>query len=188
MALGGVFLILLLAVIAVFFFLRARQGGVVSGDRIGDGLRILKANKTRYATLTREMLSETPDEELVSVVLYNLWAKMDDTLSDAQQVLSGLSQGRMRIFALYAFTGGVMENGMDKTLNGPDGVFAQECASGLVDIGAENSAEVLRGALAAGADAKEYEDTYLEAFQAEDGRARMALYIREHLEQFVDLS
>jgi len=183
---GGIFAILLLLVIVALLILRARHSGVEAGDRIGDGLRSLKAGKEQYHLLTREVLDETPDEKLVAAVLYNLWAKMDASLSDAHAVLSGLSDGRRLIFALYAVTGGVAEYGFKKVLAGPDGVFAEDCLIGLRAIGADRSADIFARALTGSADLPD--DAYVEAFEAEDGRARMTQYIRDHADQFVDFS
>ncbi len=177
----------------IFVYMRKKNRDVASEhdglrtERVGDGLRRLQANQERYRELTAASLAEIPDELLLEAVLSNLWAKMRPDLADARDVLSGLSEGRKQLFAMYAVTGGVLDGGFSGLLKGEDAAFAADCEAGLRAVGANASADVLREALAS-AEPDLLSDAYAEAFDAEDGRARMVIFIRENAVAFTDRS
>ncbi len=154
-------------------------------NRVGDRLRRMRENMRKYAVMTETLLRETPDEALLEAVLSNLWAKMRDDLSDADEVLVALSEERRRVFALYAVTGGVGQAGLAETLAGGDAALVPVCADALDAIGAARSAEALRAGMAA-EDPDGYSDAYTEAFEAEAGKERMVAYIRANSAAFCD--
>jgi len=154
-------------------------------NRIGDGLRRLNANKRRYAVMTRALLDETPDDELLEAALSSLWARMRPDLSDALDVMADQSPERRGLYALYAVTGGVNQDGMAAFLAGPEAALVPTALALLDAMDMRQSAEALRAALAA-RDAEVYGAPYLEAFEAEAGKANMIAYIRERPDGFTD--
>lgn len=171
---------------------RNRQGedmpnGGMHNRRIGDGLRHLTAIKEKYAVMTESLLDQTPDDELIEAVLANLWAKMDDDLSNAVEVLSQLSTQRRNLYALYSVTGDVKREGFVKTMQGADAPFMAAAGDALYAMDMQQSVALLKAAAAA-PDADSYQTPYIESFTAEDGKTRMVEYIRANPRGFVDLS
>ncbi len=166
-------------------FSRGGEDGLLK-NRIGDGLRKLKALKRKYAVMTESLLMAAPDDELLEAVLANLWAKMAPDLSDAHGVMRGQSEGRRHIYALYAVTGGVRQSGFAAVRKGEDASLLPGCAQALEAIGAPSSADLLRRAMAAD-DPSPFSAPYLESFDAEDAKAKMVAYIRKNPEAFCDL-
>lgn len=192
----SIFIGALVAAVFALVLIHFLRGNKKSGDpgdgelrtvKVGDRLRRLKAMQQKNRVLTAAALAETPDDALLETVLSNLWAKMAPDLSDAKDVLSGLSEERRLLFALYAVTGGVREGGFSGLLRGEDAAFVANCEKGLEAIGAAQSAQALREALRANAP-DDFSDAYTEAFDREDGMAKMVAFIRQNSRAFVDLA
>jgi len=181
----------LIAAAAAYILLRAlrcgggREDGMHS-SRIGHGLRRLRDNKQKYAVMTEALLSETGDEALLEAVLSGLWAKMKNDLSDAPEVMAQETRGRRFIYAIYAVTGGMGQEGLARLKAGADAVFLPLCAEALEAIGAMGSAAILREALGAEGGADDWDAPYLESFEAEKGKEKMVAFIRANAGEFVD--
>lgn len=154
-------------------------------NRIGDGLRKLNADMQKYTIMTEALLVETEDESLLAAVLANLWAKMRPDLSDANAVMAGLSRERQMVYALYAVTGGVMQESLASVIRGKDGSLVPACADALTAIGAVKSADILLACYTA-ENPDLYTDAYLDAFDAENGKMKMVHFIRENSAAFCD--
>ncbi len=186
----ALFIGLAVLVLAVLFITRFVKGAGGKGteshtSRIGDRIRKLNEDKRKYAVMTEALLMETENGSLLGAVLANLWAKMAPDLSDAHGVMSGLSKERQMIYALYAVTGSVNQKGFSAALSGEEGPLFSACGDALETIGAAQSAKILRE----GADALDpdvYTEAYLEAFEAEGGKAKMAAFVRENPSAFCD--
>ncbi len=183
----GAIVVLAAALFLLYWMRRAPSAdeGMHEG-RVGDGLRRLRAQQQKYAVMTTALLAETPDELLLEAVLSNLWAKMNPNLSDALPVLDSLSRSRRLVFALYAVTGGIKQDGLTSVQKGSDAPLIPLCEQGLSAISAARSAEIFRHLTSTGGAG--LEDAYLETFEAEDGRALMVRFIRENAAEFVDLA
>lgn len=165
---------------------QAQQEGL-HNRRIGDGLRRLHANKEKYGVMTEALLAQTEDDMLLEAVLSNLWAKMQPDLSDAVAVMAGQSPERRRIYALYAVTGSVKQDGFEKALRGPEGPFAAAALEALGVLGMSQSAALMAEALR-GDTPDLYNEPYTETFVGEAGKERMTAYIRENSKAFCDLT
>lgn len=157
----------------------------LQGNRVGDGLRRLKQNKQKYAEMTGQLLAETPDENLIEVVLANLWAKMRPDMADALTVIEGQSVGRRYVFAVYAVTGGVKQAGFEKLKDCPDRVLLPVALEALQAMELPRSAALLHSAMETD-EADSLNVRYTDAFDEEDGKGRMVEYIRAHTEDFID--
>lgn len=189
MALVGVLLAFLLVRYGPIAQKRAQNADDgLHGRRIGDGLKRLNAMKAKYAVMTRQLLDETSDDGLIEAVLSNLWAKMAQDMSDALTVISKQSPGRRMIFSLYAVTGGARQAGFAKLMESPDAALLPDALDGLQALQMHESAAILREAVGAGDDADSFRAPYADAFAAEDGKGRMAAYIRENPSDFLDLA
>lgn len=166
----------------------AEANSTAHRNRIGDGLRRLEANKKKYAVMTKPLLDETPDEDLIEAVLSGLWAKMKPDMSDALEVIQAQSKERQHIFALYAITGGVKQAGFDKIKACPDKVLLPVALEALERLDMPESIAALRSAIEAAQKADQYNTPYSDAFDAEDGKDKMAHYVRSHPEGFLDLA
>lgn len=189
-------LIVILAVILVVMLVRYRamsntsakdEHGGLHNRRIGDGLKRLNANKEKYAVMTKEKLAETPDEDLIEAVLSNLWAKMKPDLSDAASVMAAQTLDRQRMFAAYAITGGIKHEGFEKIKTCGDAAYLPLALDALEAMDMQQSAKIMREALALEEDADALQEPYGEAFHGEGGKERMVAYIREHTDGFLDL-
>lgn len=177
--------------IIVLLYLRSKRSKErdegLHTTRIGDKLRRLNANKERYATMTRALLDGTADDELLEAVLSGLWAKMDDDLSDAPAVMQGLSKERQYIYALYAITGAVGQDGFQAAKAGPEAAFLPIAAQALEVLDMQQSEALLQEAMRAD-DAEPFSAPYIETFHGENGKPRMVAYIREHVPAFLDIT
>lgn len=182
---------LVIALLSHFFLSRKEESGKAAGslekNRIGDRLRRLNAMKERYAVMTETLLMQTQDEDLLEAVLSNLWAKMMPDMSDAFDVIERQNRERQALFAIYAVTGGVKQEGFDALKKTKDARLLPVCGDALRMIGAAGSAGILEEAMEA-EKAEAYDDPYLESFDAEDGKAKMIAFIRENPRAFCDLA
>lgn len=154
--------------------------------RIGDGLRKLNANKKKYAVMTRALLDETPDDNLIEAVLSNLWAKMAPDLSDALAVMPEQTKERQYIFALYAVTGGIKQAGFEKLKDCPDAALLPVALEALQVLDMPQSAMLMQKGIEE-EDADAYQEPYTDTFDGEAGKAKMIAYIRDHADAFCDL-
>lgn len=181
--------ILCAAVIAIITIARRRSPGSDEGvhtKRIGDRLRRLAELQERYAVLTPAVIAETPDDALLEAVLANLWAKMKPDLSDAHEVIGGLSSARRQLYALYAVTGGIKQGGFGPLKASEDGALLPDAASMLLALEMPESEAILREA-GASDNPDAYDDPYIDAFEAERGKERMIDFIRANAPAFSDL-
>jgi len=179
------------AAVLLFFLIKKpgdHQDGAMGTNRIGDGLKRLDAGKKTYAVLTPTLLADTQDDKLLEAVLSNLWAKMKPDLSDALEIIREQSQGRKWIFAIYAVTGGVKQDGFEGLKKSEDAELLPACVEGLEAIGATGTAAILAEAISAETGADRFDAPYLESFDTEEGKEKMAAYIRGNPGGFVDKS
>lgn len=184
--------VVMLAVAVVGTGLRKRQepdGEGMQWNRIGDRLRRLQANMEKYKVMTPALLEETPDDKLIEAVLSNLWAKMAPDMSDAAAIMAGQNAQRQHLFALYSITGGIGQDGVAATRQGPDGHWGSVAVQALEEMGMLQSATLLHEGLSAdGEEADAFQEPYLETFDGEGGKERMVAYIRAHAKDFLDLT
>lgn len=185
MAVFGVILAYLLVKFGPRSMKDDKDGEGMHKRRIGEGIKRLNENKAKYATMTEDMLAQTPDDDLLEAVLSNLWAKMRPDMADALGVIQAQGEGRQRMFALYAITGGIKQAGFDKIKESPDKVLLPMAIGGLEALDMPRSVAQMRRALEA-EEADDFNVPYTDAFDEEDGKARMTAYIRQHPEEFID--
>ncbi|HML48178.1 MAG TPA: hypothetical protein PKE04_15655 [Clostridia bacterium] len=180
---GGLLFTLALILLAVLAWRLLRDGreDKLDKNRIGDGLRHLNAQMEQYRHLSGETLAQLPDEALLEAVLSNLWAKMEPGLGDARAVMAEQAAPRRLLYAVYDVYGHVREKGLEPLPEGLD-----EAAECLNAIGAVRTAELLRRAAEAPSERPLLQEPFLESFDAEQTKARLNRYIREHLDAFSD--
>lgn len=165
--------------------LRKNPDGGIHSRRIGDGLRKLHTDMAKYANMTGDLLAETPDDELLEAVLTGLWAKMRPDLSDAAAVMAMESRERRNLYAIYAVTGGVRQDGFSALQSSPDAAFLPTAREALQVLDLPQSAALLREGLQA-EEPDAYNEPYLETFEGEGAKAKLIAYIRSNAAAFTD--
>ena len=100
-----------------------------------------------YRVMTRELLDNTPDDQLIKAVIANLLAKAENAKNDAYAVIPALAQERCVVYSVWLFQNEM--KGDDPTALRQSGQFgfSELAADGLELLGFEALAADLRNYL-----------------------------------------
>lgn len=145
-----------------------------------------------YATMTEELLTSVPDEELVRAVVANLMSKQDKKRPDPAAQLPLLSRGRSAVYSVWLLCHELETQAFDAYFRSSSRRFAEPAADGLERIGATNSATALRAAIRAAEDDTQtplweaVTTVFREAVSSEKPLELCVQYIRDNPDEFVD--
>lgn len=142
--------------------------------------------KKKYAQLTRAMLDEMPDDQLVEAVAANLMAKADDKVADPYYVVMALSRGRRAVYSVWLTTNELTKGTLRQYRETPSARFAEAAVDGYTLFGAVACATVLQKAMEAGEPAEIFADSFRDAVKQEKPLALAAAYIRDNPDAFTD--
>lgn len=149
----------------------------------GDNSNAAKLMNT-YRVMTRQLLDNTPDEQLVKAVVANLLAKAEEANKDAYAVIPALSRERCAVYSVWLFMNEM--NGDDASVLRQSGQFgfSELAADGLDLLGFDTLATDLRGYLQTADDSIAASMTATLA--ASDLNAALVEFIRVHADAFCD--
>lgn len=173
--------ILLLVVFLILVGVMYRLGK----KRTDDQSRAEDLKKT-YVHLTRAMLDELDDSQLVEAVAANLTAKADDRVSDPYYVVMALSRGRRAVYSVWLTTNELTRGTLQQYRDTPSARFAEAAVDGYRLFGAEACATVLENGMAAEEPAEIIADSFRDAVKQENPLALAAAYIRDNPDAFTD--
>lgn len=144
----------------------------------------------QYKTMTRELLDETPDEDLLDAVVANLNGKLDEKTPDPYHTIPLLSRERFLIYGLW-LCDHELQNGNFSTMQSTGSFrFLEAASSACEQIGAEKCAEALTAALQNAADADALNDAhiaYVEARATEQPLEKAVTFVRDNAPAFLDV-
>ena len=142
--------------------------------------------KKTYARLTRDMLDELNDENLVEAVVANLMAKTDEKNADPYYVVMALSRGRRAVYSVWLTTKELTTGTLQRYRETPSARFAEAAVDGYTLFGAIACATVLEKAMAAEDSQEIMADSFRDAVTQEHPLALAADYIRHNPDAFTD--
>ncbi|MBR5523651.1 MAG: hypothetical protein IKU51_00080 [Clostridia bacterium] len=171
----------LLAALLICFVLVRRFG-----KRHGDESRSARLMK-KYATLTPELLGETPEEELVEAVVSHVLAKAADSRRpDPEVTLSGMPQPFTVVYSVWAVCKELANGSFAALTHTATRKMLEPAAEALPVIGATRTAAALtalQAAHTAKEDTEEAERAFHRAVESECPLALCAAYVRDHVPQ-----
>ncbi len=137
-----------------------------------------------YRVMTRELLDNTPDDQLVKAVVANLLAKAEGARKDPYAVIPLLSQKRCAVYSVWLFVR-EMQSGEPALLRRDEQFgFSELAADGLDLLGYADVAAALRDYLQTEADADVAPMKQLA--ESEELQAALVAMIREDPSEFCD--
>lgn len=146
----------------------------------------------QYAVMTDELLASVADDTLVEAIIANLMSRQDRRRPDPAADLPFLSRGRAAVYSVWLLYHEMADADCRAFFASPSQRFAEDAVEGLEMLGAEHSADALRAACAAAAEAADNTpwDTLTadlrRALAEEEPLKRCVPYIRVHADEFVD--
>ncbi len=137
-----------------------------------------------YRHMTRELLDDTPDDQLVKAVVANLLAKADEAKLDAYAVIPALSQERCAVYSIWLFQNELKSGDPAALRQSGQFGFSELAADGLELLGFDALAADLRDYLQTADDARA--NAMLDALRAIDLNAALVECIRDHADAFCD--
>lgn len=158
------------------------------GRRHSDDSRSAKLMK-KYKTLTRELLDETPDDELVEAIVANVLAEANESRKpDPLYTLSKLPQPYMVVYSVWAVCKELTRGDYKALTHTATRHVVQDACDGLPLIGATATAEALKNVMALheeGEDTAEAEKAFHVAVETECPLALCVTYIRDHIAELM---
>lgn len=142
--------------------------------------------KEKYKQLTRSMLDELPDDQLVEAVVANLMAKTDRQNPDPYYVVMALSRGRRAVYSVWLTTKELTSGTLYKYRESASARFAETAVDGYTLFGAVACATVLEKAMQAEDPAEIMADSFRDAVKQENPLALAAAYIQDNPDAFTD--
>ncbi len=145
----------------------------------------------QYKTMTRELLDDTADTDLLDAVVANLNGKLDPKKPDPYHTIPLLSRERSEIYALW-LCDHELNNGNFHTMQQTGSFrFLDTAADACDQIGAEKCAAALRDAFQNAADENVLADShvaYMEARGEEDPMTGAISFVRDNAAAFLDVA
>ncbi len=145
-----------------------------------------EALKTKYATITEELLANAPEEELVDGVVANLMAKTDKKNPDPYYMVMAASRGRRAVYSVWLVVKELTHGDLEKFRQSPSARYAEPAIEGLELFGAEACAMLLTKAMEAEEPDEIYNTAFKDGVGQENPLALAAAYIRDNMADFVD--
>lgn len=103
-------------------------------------------NRPIYKTLTSEILSQVKDEELEQVIMDNIFAKMDERMTNERKIVESLTPGQRAIYVTTMVEGEVDNGGFNQFYYNSTGELADMMEEAFKTIGANPFADLTRQA------------------------------------------
>jgi len=179
-----------------------------------DNPEILKSiqqfeDRTIHIKLTKEIIDNTPDDDLVLLIWDNIYERMKESSLNEYDFMKTLSAGQQMIGSLWAVEAEVNNGGFNQFYFNSSGVFAEMAVEGFKLIGAEKFAELMIKANSIYAENKDrldefddgsiesfsksytdnplndLDDTFYNLYMEENLTDLMVKYIRNNISQFI---
>ena len=137
-----------------------------------------------YHVMTRELLDNTPDDQLIKAVVANLLAKAESAKGNAYAVIPTLAQERCAVYSVWLFQNEMQ--GEDPTVLRQSGQFgfSELAADGLDLLGFPELAADLRNYLQTADDTLAV--SMKQALASASLEAALIEFIRDHADAFCD--
>ena len=173
--------LIILAVIAGLLLIAMRLG-----RRQGKNTRAERLMK-QYAVMTREMIDNAPEGELVDGAVSRILAKAAETRRpDPVVVLSGLPHANTTVYAVWAVCKEMTASGYDVMMKTAARDFADLARVSFSEIGASACADAWEALHTAEEKTEDLEAALRMAIQSECPLSLCEEYIRDHAEEFID--
>ena len=103
-------------------------------------------NRKVYKKLTGEIIAQTPDDQLLTVVYDNIESKFPRNYRKEYKTLMTLSEGRQAIYIIWYVEGEVNNGGFNQFYFNSSGQYAQLAPEAFKLVGAEKYAELMQRA------------------------------------------
>lgn len=144
----------------------------------------------KYKEMTKELLAEVPDNELLDAVAANLMAKLDKQTPDPYHTFALLTPGRNQLYAVWVLLNEMKNGGtFQYLLASSSAPFCEPAADGMNRIGATKCEAAIREALDAGDEWEklgECNEHFFSALEEENPKGLCIQYIRENINEFID--
>ena len=173
--------LVVLVVLAALLLLAMRFG-----RRQGKNTRAEQLMK-KYAVMTREMIDNAPEGELVDGAVSRVLAKSAQARRpDPVVVLSGLPHANTTVYAVWVVCKEMAASGYDTMMKTAAREFADLARASFADVGAAACADAWEALHTAEEKAEDLEAALRAAIQTECPLSLCEEYIRDHAEDFID--
>ncbi len=156
------------------------------GARRGEDTRAARLMK-KYKVMTREMLDNVPEGELVDAVVCRVLARAEDARRpDPVKVLTDMEHGSTVVYSVWVVCKEMAAGDFATMMHSRSREMAALAADGFDAIGAPGCAGAWRALLEGAEDMPGAEKAFREAVGAEQPLALCEDYIRDHAEEFID--
>jgi len=103
-------------------------------------------NRIVYKDLTKDIISQTPDDQLTTVVFDNISSKLPKDYKKEYTTLLTLSKGRQAIYTIWCVEGEVNNGGFNQFYFNSSGLYAHLAPEAFKLVGADKLAELMQRA------------------------------------------
>ena len=100
-------------------------------------------NRKVYKDLTKEIINQTPDDQLTTVIFDNISSKLPKDYKKEYKTILTLSKGRQAIYTIWCVEGEVNNGGFNQFYFNSSGQYAQLAPEAFKLVGADKLAEVM---------------------------------------------
>lgn len=136
----------------------------------------------QYATLTEQLLADTPDEQLVTAVVANLMGKLPRRHPNPLVTFPRLGRGRCAVYFTWLMMKEIEHNGVNVLKNKGAARFNELGLEGLKMVDAVKTADAVTAFL----DDDGHPQTVIDAVKEEQPLVLLAEYIRLNPTEFTD--
>ena len=173
--------LIILVVIALLLLVAMRFG-----NRQGKNTRAERMMK-KYAVMTRELIEQAPEGELVDGAVSRVLAKAAESRRpDPATVLASLPHPNTTVYAVWVVCKEMAASGYAAMMKTAAREFADLAHASFADIGAEQCAAAWEALHIAEDKTDELEQALCSAIQSESPLSLCEEYIRDHAEDFID--
>ena len=173
--------LIILVVIALLLLVAMRFG-----NRQGKNTRAERLMK-KYAMMTRELIEQAPEGELVDGAVSRVLAKAAEARRpDPATVLATLPHPNTTVYAVWVVCKEMAASGYAAMMKTAAREFADLARASFADIGAEQCAAAWETLHTAEDKTEELEQALRLAIQSESPLSLCEEYIRDHAEDFID--
>ena len=105
-------------------------------------------NRTKYKSLSKETLQNIPDDKLLQAIVdYIIEEIIQNDYENEYEIVKKQSSGIQYIWAIWGLEAEVNNGGFNQYFYNSSGQFAKEAHIGCIAIGANNTSEILKGAI-----------------------------------------
>lgn len=175
--------LIILVVIALLLLLAMRFGRRQGKDTRAE--RLMK----KYAVMTREMIEQAPEGELVDGAVSRVLAKAAEARRpDPATVLASLPHPNTTVYAVWVVCKEMATSGYAAMMKTAAREFADLARASFADIGAAECAAAWEALHTAEEKTDELEAALRRAIQQECPLSLCEEYIRDHAEDFIDVT